>query len=86
MLLILMILLQPLLVGRRVLGADQGMRRTAPFGLPIQITLVSADLLFEMIATLLPGAKPVHRLVRIFEEPLQFGALPHLQVRAAARR
>src|SRR5271157_6306268 len=74
-LLILAIRLQLFLVGRLVLGADQGVRRSVSFGREIQVALVLPDLPFEVATAILPDAEPVHRLARVFQESPQFRAV-----------
>src|SRR5258707_806666 len=75
MLLILMIRLQLLLVRRRVLGTDQGMRGPVALGPEVQVAFVLADPELEMAATILPHAEPMDALARICEEPFQLGAV-----------
>src|SRR5262249_53971161 len=74
-LLILVILLDAGVVGRLVLGADEGIGRPAPFGLEVQVTLVISDLVLEVLATSFLGAEAMDRLARIPEELLQLGAV-----------
>src|SRR5206468_6655481 len=75
MLLIPMIRLEPLLVRRRVLGTDQGIRGSVLFGLEVQVALVSTDLVFEMLSMFFLGAEAMYGLGRIFQESFQFGAV-----------
>src|ERR1700678_2779843 len=67
-------LLELLLVGRLVLGADQSMRGPAAIGREVEVTVGLADHLLEMIASILLGPESMHRFAGIVQESLQLAA------------
>src|SRR4051812_24623755 len=75
MLLVLVVFLHLFLERCRILGADQGIGRALLFGPEVQVALVIANLVREVIAPFLPDAESVGRLARVLEELLQLGTL-----------